>query len=35
VDEVTQTGAGAVEEGITSSLPSGLPKDELWSRCQM
>lgn len=29
VDEVTQTGAGAVEEGITSSSPSGLPKDEL------
>jgi len=29
MDEVTQTGAGAVEEGITPSSPSELPKDEL------
>ena len=35
MDEVTQTGAGAVEEGITPSSPSELPKDELWSRCHM
>ena len=36
VDEVTQTGAGAVEDGITPSSPLELPKDELWSRwCHM
>lgn len=35
VDEMTQTGAGAIEEGIAPSLPSELPKDELRWRCHM